>query len=81
MGIKGNVRDCTMIKKKRKFFLIYKETQMGAAAKSYMRKGKKGERVRKDKKSKKGWECTNERRTSTKDRGARRVGSTQREDE
>jgi len=27
---------------------------MGAVAKSYMRKGKKGERLRKDKKSKKG---------------------------
>jgi hypothetical protein len=29
----------TLIKKKRKFFLIYKEIQKGAVAKSYMRKG------------------------------------------
>jgi hypothetical protein len=32
--------DCTMIKKKIKiFFLIYKEIQSGAVAKSYIRKG------------------------------------------
>ena len=29
----------TLIKKKRKFFLIYKEIQNGAVAKSYMKKG------------------------------------------
>jgi hypothetical protein len=32
------VRQCTDIKEK-KIFLIYKEIQMGAAAKPYMRKG------------------------------------------
>ncbi len=29
----------TLIKKKRKIFLVYKEIQMGSVAKSYMRKG------------------------------------------
>jgi hypothetical protein len=33
------VQACTLIKKKRKIFLIYKELQVGSGAKSYMRKG------------------------------------------
>jgi hypothetical protein len=33
------VQACTLIKKKRKIFLIYKEMQVGLGAKSYMRKG------------------------------------------
>jgi hypothetical protein len=43
LGLKGSLsyvcKLCTLIKKVNQIFLIYKEIQSGAAAKSYMRKG------------------------------------------
>ncbi len=38
-AITTSMYDCTLIRKENQIFLIYKEIQSGAVAKSYMRKG------------------------------------------